>query len=81
MIWGGDNGEDHFMGHHGRLNHARFSVEWSTGVAEFYVPPTAIPTPSPTMEGGTDKTSASPRGNFAFLSAFFTLTSIMYLFI
>jgi hypothetical protein len=80
MIWGG-NGEDHFMGHHGRLNRARFTVEWSTGVAELYVPPTASPTVSPTMEGGTDMTSASPRGNFAFLSAFFTLTSIMYLFI
>ena len=33
MMWAG-NGNDHFMGYHGR-NRARFTVEWSTGVAYF----------------------------------------------
>ena len=34
---------------------------------------------SPTTEGGTGVTSASPRGNFALLSASFTLTSFTIL--
>ena len=65
MIWAG-NGGDHFVGYHGSGNRARFTVEWSTGAAEFYAPP---------------MTSASPHNNFDFLSASVTLTSIIYVYL
>jgi hypothetical protein len=35
MIWGG-NGEDHFVGYHGRCNRARFRIEWSTAMVNFF---------------------------------------------
>ena len=73
MIWGG-NGEDSFVGYHGRGNRARFSVEWKTGNAAFW-------SKDPKEDEPTTTTSSSPVSRtFIFMSTTFAVASTLFLF-
>jgi hypothetical protein len=82
MIWGG-NGEDHFVGYHGRGNRARFSIEWSTATVKFFGDEEdnvdETPSTSGDEEDETPSTSGENTNRIHFVYASMALTSAFYL--